>query len=263
MATEHQPTNQILRDSLLQANSKILKLEKSLTALKKKEMKTDNGFEIATNSLITMSEHIDSLNKKVDTLTEINLQVMKINNDYDRENRKLKKEVERLREEAKEHIEGRFKKMRMLLDKNKKQTGHFVIHTCHYNGMADIYNFHTEEEQQAVMAYLDGSEGDITCPTQITLMNRVESRVYFQEEGVEFEATSDEEWAKEEEEKDEDKEKLICPYCERDEDECEKNTESEKNPITNWEGWGLSCDDCYYKNNAETDEEEEEEKTEE
>ena len=251
MATEHQPTNQILRDSLLQANSKILKLEKSLTALKKKEMKTDNGFEIATNSLITMSEHIDSLNKKVDTLTEINLQVMKINNDYDRENRKLKKEVERLREEAKEHIEGRFKKMRMLLDKNKKQTGHFVIHTCHYNGMADIYNFHTEEEQQAVMAYLDGSEGDITCPTQLTYNSYAKSMKYFEDEGVKFE-------------EEEDKEKLICPYCERDEDECEKNTESEKNPITEgMGGWGLSCDDCYYKNNAETDEEEEEEKTEE
>ena len=60
-------------------------------------------------------------------------------------------------------------------------------------------------------------------------------------------------------EEEENKEKLICTYCGRDEDECEKNTESEKNPITNWMGgWGLSCDDCYYQNNAETDSENEE-----
>ena len=58
----------------------------------------------------------------------------------------------------------------------------------------------------------------------------------------------------EEEEHEENKEKLTCSYCGRDEDKCEKNTESEKNPITNWMGgWGMSCDDCYYKNNDETD----------
>ena len=57
-------------------------------------------------------------------------------------------------------------------------------------------------------------------------------------------------------EEEEDNEKLICSYCGRDEDECEKNTDSEKNPITQWiGGWGMSCDDCYYKNNADTDEE--------
>ena len=56
-------------------------------------------------------------------------------------------------------------------------------------------------------------------------------------------------------EEEEAKEKLICSYCGQDADECEKNTESEKNPITKWMGgWGMSCDDCYYKNNADTDE---------
>jgi hypothetical protein len=65
----------------------------------------------------------------------------------------------------------------------------------------------------------------------------------------------------EEEEDEENKEKLICSYCGRDEEECEKNTESEKNPVTNWMGgWGISCDDCYYKNNADTDEESGDEK---
>lgn len=47
---------------------------------------------------------------------------------------------------------------------------------------------------------------------------------------------------------------IICPHCKRNEEECEKNTESVKNPITEWCGWGLSCDDCYYKNHPETDE---------
>jgi hypothetical protein len=65
-----------------------------------------------------------------------------------------------------------------------------------------------------------------------------------------------------EEEEDEDKEKLICSYCGRNEDECEKNTESEKNPITNWMGgWGLSCDDCYYYLNEDEEKEENEEKS--
>jgi hypothetical protein len=53
--------------------------------------------------------------------------------------------------------------------------------------------------------------------------------------------------------------KLICPHCNRNEEECEKNTESEKNPITHWCGWGLSCDDCYYKNHPDEEEEEEDE----
>ena len=71
--------------------------------------------------------------------------------------------------------------------------GHFVIHTCHYNGMADIYKFETEEEQQAVMAYLDGSEGDITCPTQLTYNSYAKSMKYFREEGVKFEEEEEEE----------------------------------------------------------------------
>ena len=71
--------------------------------------------------------------------------------------------------------------------------GHFVIHTCHYNGMADIYKFETEEEQQAVMAYLDGSEGDITCSTQLTNNSDAKSMKYFREESVEFEEEEEEE----------------------------------------------------------------------
>jgi hypothetical protein len=60
-------------------------------------------------------------------------------------------------------------------------------------------------------------------------------------------------------EEEEEREKLICSYCGRDEDECEKNAESEKNPITQWlGGWGMSCDDCYYSNNADEDEDEDE-----
>jgi hypothetical protein len=62
---------------------------------------------------------------------------------------------------------------------------------------------------------------------------------------------------------DNNEEKLTCPYCGRDEDECEKNTESEMNPITHWIGWGVSCDDCYYENNPVVEEEEEEEEEEE
>jgi hypothetical protein len=55
------------------------------------------------------------------------------------------------------------------------------------------------------------------------------------------------------------KEELIeqtCPHCKRNEEECEKNAEGERNPITEWCGWGLSCDDCYYKNHPESDDEE-------
>lgn len=53
------------------------------------------------------------------------------------------------------------------------------------------------------------------------------------------------------------RELLVCPYCERNEKECEEQTEAEKNPITDWcGGWGLSCDDCYYKNHPESDDEE-------
>jgi hypothetical protein len=61
----------------------------------------------------------------------------------------------------------------------------------------------------------------------------------------------------EDDEDSDDEEKLTCPICGRDEEECEKNTESEINPITHWIGWGLSCDDCYYKKNPDSDDEEE------
>jgi len=56
------------------------------------------------------------------------------------------------------------------------------------------------------------------------------------------------------------KELLVCLYCGKDENECEKNKEGEKNPITYWcGGWGMSCDDCYYRWNADTEDEEDEE----
>jgi len=55
------------------------------------------------------------------------------------------------------------------------------------------------------------------------------------------------------------KEILICSYCGRDENACERDTKSEKNPITEWcGGWGISCDDCYYRLNPDEDEEEDE-----
>ena len=58
---------------------------------------------------------------------------------------------------------------------------------------------------------------------------------------------------------DSEEEEEICPHCKRNEDECEKNAEWEKNPITYWMcGWGLSCDDCYYLNHPEEDEDEDE-----
>jgi hypothetical protein len=57
-----------------------------------------------------------------------------------------------------------------------------------------------------------------------------------------------------------DTELLVCSYCGKDENECEKNKQGEKNPITNWcGGWGMSCDDCYYRWNADTEDEEDEE----
>jgi len=53
---------------------------------------------------------------------------------------------------------------------------------------------------------------------------------------------------------------LVCSYCGKDENECEKNKQGEKNPITDWcGGWGMSCDDCYYRWNADTEDEEDEE----
>jgi hypothetical protein len=54
------------------------------------------------------------------------------------------------------------------------------------------------------------------------------------------------------------KELLVCLYCGRDENECEEQTEEEKNPITNWcGGWGMSCDDCYYEHHPEDEEKDE------
>ena len=53
---------------------------------------------------------------------------------------------------------------------------------------------------------------------------------------------------------------LVCFYCRRDEKECERDTKSEKNPITFWcGGWGMSCDDCYYDHHPETEDEDEDE----
>lgn len=59
-------------------------------------------------------------------------------------------------------------------------------------------------------------------------------------------------------EEEDEESKLICKYCKRNEEECEEQTENEKNPITEWRGWGLSCDDCYYENHPESDSEDEE-----
>ena len=62
------------------------------------------------------------------------------------------------------------------------------------------------------------------------------------------------------EEAEDEEPKLICQYCKRNEEECEEQTDNEKNPITEWcGGWGLSCDDCYYENHPESDSEEEDE----
>jgi hypothetical protein len=51
----------------------------------------------------------------------------------------------------------------------------------------------------------------------------------------------------------EEEEEVRCPHCDRNEEKCEEEAENEKNPITEWCGWGLSCDDCYYKNHPESD----------
>jgi len=53
-------------------------------------------------------------------------------------------------------------------------------------------------------------------------------------------------------------EEITCPRCDRTEKECEEQAEDKdnKNPITDWCGeWGLSCDECYYKANPESDDE--------
>jgi hypothetical protein len=53
---------------------------------------------------------------------------------------------------------------------------------------------------------------------------------------------------------------LVCSYCGRDENECERDKESVKNPVTLWcGGWGLSCDDCYYRLNPEDEDDEDDE----
>ena len=51
---------------------------------------------------------------------------------------------------------------------------------------------------------------------------------------------------------------IICPKCDRTEKECDEQSEDKdnRNPITNWMpyNWGLSCDECYFKNHPESDE---------
>ena len=51
---------------------------------------------------------------------------------------------------------------------------------------------------------------------------------------------------------------IICPKCDRTEKECDEQSEDKdnRNPITNWMpyNWGLSCDECYFKNHPEIDE---------
>ena len=71
-------------------------------------------------------------------------------------------------------------------------------------------------------------------------------------------------WDETEQEEDEGEELLVCYFCGRDEKECKANADKDNgNPITNWVGWGLSCDECYYRWNADTeDEDEDEEETE-
>jgi len=51
---------------------------------------------------------------------------------------------------------------------------------------------------------------------------------------------------------------VICPKCDRTEKECDEQSEDNdnRNPITNWipYNWGLSCDECYFKNHPENEE---------
>jgi hypothetical protein len=51
-----------------------------------------------------------------------------------------------------------------------------------------------------------------------------------------------------------------CPYCNRLQYQCEKETYLEKNPITCWldDNWGLSCDECWYAAHQESDKSEDE-----
>lgn len=49
-----------------------------------------------------------------------------------------------------------------------------------------------------------------------------------------------------------------CPHCKRTESQCEKETDNEKNPITYWVDWGLSCDDCWYAAHPESEDDESE-----
>ena len=52
---------------------------------------------------------------------------------------------------------------------------------------------------------------------------------------------------------------IICPKCDRTEKECDEQSEDKdnRNPITYWVpyNWGLSCDECYFKNHPESDDE--------
>lgn len=52
-----------------------------------------------------------------------------------------------------------------------------------------------------------------------------------------------------------------CPFCNRLQYLCEKETYLEKNPITYWldDNWGLSCDECWYAAHPESDKSENDE----
>tara|TARA_R110002126_G_scaffold179705_1_gene328686 strand:+ start:94 stop:420 length:327 start_codon:yes stop_codon:yes gene_type:complete len=57
----------------------------------------------------------------------------------------------------------------------------------------------------------------------------------------------------------EDEDELICHKCERNEKECAEQTDSERNPITQWCGIrDPVCDDCYYEHYASDEEEDDE-----
>lgn len=54
----------------------------------------------------------------------------------------------------------------------------------------------------------------------------------------------------------------VCRYCNRTEKECEEQVKPEDkdngNPVTDWcGGWGVSCDECYYKNHPEIESDDE------